>query len=135
MDFTPSYTEDDEADYNEEHNSPHKILDALSELFGTDADLLTDSLLSEDDELDNTIVLNDEIGKANKFEFLDLIKYGGEEFVVLLPIEDEDSGEVVILKVEDTGNSGEEGYASVDDEDTLNEVFAIFKKKFKDEFN
>ena len=28
-----------------------------------------------------------------------------------------------------------ETYVSVDDEDTLNEVFEIFKEKFKDEFN
>jgi len=135
LDFTPSYTERDEAAYNEEHDYPHEILDTLSELFGTDSGLLADSLLSEDNDLDNTIVLNDETGKANKFEFLDLIKYAGEEFAVLLPIENEDSGEVIILKVENTGNSDEEGYVNVENEATLKAVFEIFKDKFKDEFN
>ena len=93
----------------------------------------------DDEELDNIIVLNDEDGNEVNFEFLDLIELEGEEYVVLLPVSDEgeeDEGEVVILKVEDTEeNSEEESYVSVDDETVLNEVFEIFKEKFKDEFN
>ena len=92
---------------------------------------------NENEELDNIIVLNDEDGKEVEFEFLDLVELDGEEYVVLLPIEDEESdeGEVVILKVEDTENAEEESYVSVDDEEILNEVFEIFKEIFKDEFN
>ena len=90
---------------------------------------------NEMEELDNIIVLNDEEGKEVKFEFLDLIYFEGEEYVVLLPAEEtEDAGEVVILQVEDT-DSEEESYISVEDEDVLNKVFEIFKDKFKDEFN
>ncbi len=90
-----------------------------------------------DEELDNIIVLNDEEGNEVKFEFLDLVELDGEEYVVLLPAdeEDEEEGEVVILKVEDTDSEEEESYVSVDDEDTLNKVFEMFKEKFKDEFN
>ena len=83
-----------------------------------------------DEELDNVIILNDEDGNEVKFDFLDLIEYGGEEYVVLLPVE-----EGVILKVEDTDSADEESYVGVDDEEILNAVFAIFKDKFKDEFN
>ena len=89
------------------------------------------------EELDNIIILNDEDGNEVKFEFLDLIEYEGEEYVVLLPTEEEeDNDEVVILKVEDVEDDPDlETYVSVDDEDTLNAVFEIFKEKFKDEFN
>lgn len=90
----------------------------------------------ENEEMDNIIILNDEEGNEVEFEFLDLIDYEGEEYVVLLPVEEaEDAGEVVILQVEDTENEEEESYISVEDEDTLNKVFEIFKDKFKDEFN
>ena len=92
----------------------------------------------EDEDLNNIIILSDENGEDVQFEFLDLIEYDSEEYVVLLPVlEDgeEDDGEVVILKVEDTGDEEEESYVSVDDEETLNAVFEIFKDKFKDEFN
>ncbi len=92
----------------------------------------------EDEDLSNIIILSDENGEDVQFEFLDLIEYDSEEYVVLLPVEDEtdeDDGEVVILKVEDSGNEEEESYVSVDDEETLSAVFEIFKEKFKDEFN
>ena len=89
-------------------------------------------------EEENIIVLNDENGKEVRFEFLDLIEYDGEEYVVLLPVieeGEEDSGEVVILKLEEMDSEEEESYVSVDDEEVLNKVFQIFKEKFKDEFN
>lgn len=90
---------------------------------------------NQGEELDNVLVLNDEDGNEVEFEFLDLIEYEGEEYVVLLPVEEaEDAGEVVILQVEDI-DSEEESYISVEDEETLNKVFEIFKDKFKDEFN
>ena len=90
----------------------------------------------EGEELDNIIVLNDENGNEIEFEFLDLIEYEGEEYVVLLPHdEEEDADEVVILKLEDTDSEDEESYVSVDDEDVLQAVIDIFKEKFKDEFN
>lgn len=93
--------------------------------------------MQEGEELDNIVVLNDEEGNEVEFEFLDLIEYEGEEYVVLLPNdeEDEDAGEVLILKLEDTESADEESYVSVEDEEILNKVFEIFKEKFKDEFN
>ena len=90
-----------------------------------------------EEELDNIIVLNDENGEEVEFEFLDLIEMDGEEYIVLLPLEEneEEAGEVVILKVEDTESEEEESYVSVEDEETLNKVFELFREKFKDEFN
>ena len=93
----------------------------------------------EGENLDNIIILNDEDGNEVKFEFLDLIELDEEEYVVLLPVTEEgeeEEGEVVILKVEDTEeDSDEESYVSIEDEDTLNRVFEIFKEKFKDDFD
>ena len=73
-----------------------------------------------DEELDNVVVLND------------------EEYVILLPMtedNEEEEGEVVILKVEDSDDEEEESYVSVDDEAILNQVFDIFKERFKDDFD
>ncbi len=93
----------------------------------------------ESEEIDNIIILNDENGEEVPFEFLDLIELDGEEYVVLLPVEEdeEEAEEVVILKLEDSDNEDEdqESYVSVDDEEILNKVFEMFKEKFKDEFN
>ena len=87
-------------------------------------------------ELDNIITLKDEDGSDVEFEFLDLIEYDGTEYVVLLPVEESDeTDEVVILKLEEGENEDEESYVGVEDQEVLNAVFAIFKDKFKDEFN
>ena len=97
-----------------------------------------DKIQEQGDELDNVIILNDEDGNEVQFEFLDVIDYNEEEYVVLLPVEeasDDEIGEVVILKVEPTESEEEESYVGVDDEEVLNAVFEIFKEKFKDEFN
>lgn len=111
-----------------------KFIDELR----TDFDgLFEDEELKElSEDLDNKIILNDESGNEVEFEFLDLIEYRGEEFVVLLPCgEADEAGEVVILKLEDTDDEDTELYANVDDESVLNAVFEIFKEKFKNEFN
>ena len=121
-----------------------KLIEELNkkfdEIFGTlsteddDSDSLTDT--DDFDDLDNTIILNDENGKEVTFEFLDVIEYDGEEYVVLLPKDgSENAGEIVILKIEETDNEDEEAYTDVDDEETLQAVFNIFKEKFKDEFD
>ena len=95
--------------------------------------------MEENEELDNIVILNDEDGNEVKFEFLDLVELDNEEYVVLLPMTEEgeeDEGEGVILKVEDTDDeSEEESYVSIDDEEILNKVFEIFKEKFKDDFD
>ena len=84
---------------------------------------------------DNIIILNDENGNEIKFEFLDLIEYNDREYVVLLPVED-DNGQVVILMLEAIEDDDEhEAYVAVEDEAVLSAVFQIFKEKFKDEFD
>ena len=77
-------------------------------------------------ENDNIIVLTDEDGTDVEFEFCASIEYEGNEYVVLLPTDDDD-GEVVILQVMEDAES--------DDEDVLQKVFDIFKEQAGDEFD
>ncbi len=44
------------------------------------------------------ITLEDEEGNEVEFEFLDIVEYDGEEYIVLIE-NDEDADEVVILKI------------------------------------
>ena len=125
-----------------------KLSEAFEELYGPSDSEDTSAASSferdpldpfDDDDfadLDNTIILNDENGNEVLFEFLDLIEYDCEEYVVLLPKDElEDAGEVVILKVDETDSEDEETYTSVEDEETLQAVFNIFREESKDEFN
>lgn len=83
--------------------------------------------------MDNVVKLTDEFGHDVLFEFLDLISWDGDEFVVLLSVGAED-GEVVILRLE-ANDDETESYISVEDEDVLMTVFGIFKEKWKSEFD
>ena len=88
-------------------------------------------------ENENIIVLTDEDGVDVEFEFCASIEYQGDEYVVLLPTDDDD-GEVVILQVmeiEGAEDDDEVTYVGIDDEDILQAVFEIFKSQAGDEFD
>ena len=98
-----------------------------------------DENLNNEQLEDNVITLKDEEGNDVDFEFLDVVEYEGNDYVVLLPLEadDEEAEEVIILKEDKDFPTAddESSYVSVEDETVLNTVFQIFKERFKDEFN
>ena len=99
-----------------------------------------DENVNENEELDNVMILKDEDGNEVKFEFLDLVELNDEQYIILLPVTldgDEEEGEVLILQVEDkdTADDEEESYISVEDDAILNQVFEIFKERFKNDFD
>ena len=84
---------------------------------------------NEYNEETNIITLSDENGNDVEFEFLDLIEYNGEEYVVLIPLDDDS---VVILKVESEEGSDFEDYVGVESEELLEKLFEIFKENNSD---
>ena len=80
------------------------------------------------------ITLEDDLGNEKDFEFLDTVEYEGEEYIVLLPVEEEEQDEVMILRV-DSLDDEEETYSGIDDEEVLQAVFDIFRDRYKDEFD
>ena len=88
-----------------------------------------ENLVPEEEE-EGVLLLTDENGEETAFEYLDCIEYEGKEYLVLMPMEEED-GEVVILEVEPVDEEME-NYLAVEDEGLLNTIFEIFKEKFKD---
>ena len=76
------------------------------------------------------LTLTDENGADVEFEYLDCIEYQGKEYLILLPVAEEEA-EIVILEVEPVDEENE-NYLAVQDEATLEAVYAIFKEKFKD---
>lgn len=87
--------------------------------------------------MDSVFTLKDQNGNDVQFELLDIVHLDGEDYVVLLPLEEDnedDEGKVVILRVGpsqgDLGN-----YVSVNDMETLKSVFSIFKERCMEKFN
>lgn len=84
----------------------------------------------------NIVYLTDEDdGSQIEFQLLDLIEYDNSFYVVLLPTDDDDCDEVLILLYESYDDQEGETYSSVDDDDILKNVYDIFKERHKDEFN
>ena len=67
-----------------------------------------------------------------EFEYLDCIEYENKEYLILLPLDDEESG-IVILEIEPVDEENE-NYLAVEDQATLDAVYGIFKERFKDVF-
>ena len=88
-----------------------------------------ENLIPEEEE-SGILMLTDENGQDVEFEYLDCIEYEGKEYLVLMPA-DELATEIVILEVEPVDEENE-NYLSVQDEKILNEVYGIFKEKYKD---
>ena len=82
------------------------------------------------EEEENILSLTDENGEEVEFEYLDCIEFQGKEYLVLIPVESDDAS-IVILEVEPVDEETE-NYLSVQDENILNAVYAIFKEKFQD---
>lgn len=91
----------------------------------------------EEEEIE-ALTLTDEEGNEIEFELMDVIEYDGNDYAVLLPLEDEDApegvDEVVILMVE-SETEDEQFFAAVEDEEVEMAVFNIFKDKYKDQID
>lgn len=76
------------------------------------------------------LTLTDENGVETDFEYLDCLTYQDKEYLVLMPAEEE-ATEIVILEVEPVDEENE-NYLAVEDEETLDAVYGMFKEKYKD---
>ena len=83
------------------------------------------------EEETSILTLTDENGEDMDFEYLDCIPYEGKEYLVLLPVSEEESYEIVILEIEPVDDENE-NYLAVENEDTLNAVYEIFKERYQD---
>ena len=88
-----------------------------------------EELLQEEEEM-SVITLTDDKGNEESFEYLDCIEYEGTEYLILIPLEDEES-RLVILEVEPIDEENE-NYIPVSDDKTLDAVYGIFKERYKD---
>ncbi len=90
-----------------------------------------------DEERDDIVILVGEDGEEVEFEHIDTIEMNGNEYVVLIPVEEQENEEVeevVILKV-DHSDDGEDSFVTIDDEDELNNVFEEFKTRMEEEYD
>ena len=74
--------------------------------------------------------LTDEEGNEIELENIDSVSYEEKEYLIMLSHE-QDPPEIVILEVVPQ-QDGLEQYVTVDNEETLNKVFDIFRERYPD---
>ena len=82
----------------------------------------------------NIITLTNQDGEDEEFEFLDIVEYEGEEYVILMPCGEDADNLVMILHIENKGGE-DESYATPDDDELTEKLFEIFKNKFREGFD
>jgi len=85
--------------------------------------------IPEEELPEGIIELTDEDGVTSQFEYLTTIDHEGELYVVLMLLEEEqndEEGEVLILKIEKDEETQEDIYVTVDDESVSQAVFEKF---------
>ena len=95
--------------------------------------MANEELMQDMDNEGALITLTDDEGNEVEFEFVDVVEFEGEEYIVLIE-NDEDADEVVILKINAIDEDTEE-YVSIDDDELLQSIFEIFKQKYEVEIN
>jgi len=106
---------------------------AVDETEASAGDVSAEILDVDESEEDGVLELEDENGNTVKMAFLDLVEYEGGRYALFLPVEGLDLPDmVVVLQVVDTDEDGEV-FERVDDDATVQAVFAIFKERNPDE--
>ena len=85
-------------------------------------------------EDDNIMILVDEEGNREKFEIIDTVAYDNRDFAILLPIPEvgEPNEEMlyVLEIVEDLDDPEYDNYVGIEDDETIDAVFEVFKKQY-----
>ena len=79
----------------------------------------------------------DEDGNVEKFEFLDVVGYKGTDYAVLLPVTEngDEAVDVFIFEIVEELDSDTDTYVGIGDQQLIDEVYAVFTEKHKDDFN
>lgn len=88
-------------------------------------------------EDDNVMILVDEDGNKERYEIIDTVVYDNRDFAILLPIPEvgEPNEEMlyVLEIVEDLDDPEYDNYVGIEDDETIDAVFEIFKKQYFEE--
>lgn len=78
--------------------------------------------------------LTDEDGTESEFEFIGSLELDGNTYVALVPVENNEAGEYVVLRVE-SDEAGEETLVTIEDDEEFDKVADAFEDEFIAEFD
>jgi uncharacterized protein YrzB (UPF0473 family) len=82
---------------------------------------------------DDIITLTDEDGNQIQALYLDTVEYEGQEYAALMTLQSDESGEILIFRIEDSEYEDMDDYVPVEDDRILEAVYGIVKERFGDD--
>ena len=85
-------------------------------------------------DTEDILTLTDEDGVEMHFTLLDRCELDGNEYLALMPLEDNEAEECIILKI-DTDENGEELLVTIDEDEEYDRVADYFEDELFDEID
>jgi uncharacterized protein YrzB (UPF0473 family) len=77
------------------------------------------------------IVLEDQNGKKTRFEFVTKLEVDGREYFIVVPKDNNDSEEAIVLKIH-VDEKGSSLFETVEDEEEFSNVVGAYEMTFED---
>ena len=80
------------------------------------------------------ITLTDESGAPVRFQLLDVVEYRSGDYAVLFPLDEDADMFTILLAEPDPANPEDYFFSGIDEQETLDAVFAKFRKRHPEIF-
>lgn len=80
------------------------------------------------------ITLTDESGAPVRFQLLDVVEYRSGDYAVLFPLDEDADMFTILLAEPDPANPEDYFFSGIDEQETIDAVFAKFRKRHPEIF-
>ncbi|MBQ1270852.1 MAG: DUF1292 domain-containing protein [Clostridia bacterium] len=87
----------------------------------------------ENEEEDGIITLVDDEGNEVQFAYVDLVEYEGENYAIMLPIEDGEVLEEAVVMLVQENEDGSDELTGIEDEAIVNAVIDIYNERVEED--
>ena len=89
--------------------------------------------IENEEEVDGIISLVDDEGNEVEFAYVDMIEYNGENYAIMLPIEDGEVLEEAVVMLVQENEDGSDELTGIEDEAIVNAVIDIYNERVEED--
>ena len=89
--------------------------------------------IENEEEEDGIIPLVDDEGNEVQFAYVDLVEYEGENYAIMLPIEDGEVLEEAVVMLVQENEDGSDELTGIEDEAIVNAVIDIYNERVEED--
>ena len=89
--------------------------------------------IENEEEVDGIISLVDDEGNEVQFAYVDMIEYNGENYAIMLPMEDGEVLEEAVVMLVQENEDGSDELTGIEDEVIVNAVIDLYNEKVEED--